>query len=299
MVVGGGKIDTPGQHRAEQIFPTPPVRWASDTAYYGMPFRWLTDLHLDHATPDAVAALHASLRRDPGVPVVLTGDLSTAPRLIADLEQLADAAGGPVCYVLGNHDHYGSSIDAVRDAVIALAERRPDISWLPPAGVVALAEGTVLVGVDGWADGRRGDPIRTPLVLNDDRLIEELATQSSRGTRLAVRRALADADAARLTVLLERAVATSATRIVVATHVPPFVEALDHRSRIAGPDWHPLLVCGAVGTVLTTLAQAHPAVRFEVLAGHAHASADVAILPNLQVRVGGARYGRPTLQSPG
>lgn len=252
-----------------------------------MLFRWLTDLHLDHATPDAAAALHTSLQRGPGVPVILTGDLSTAGRLVADLERLADAAGAPIYHVLGNHDHYGASVGAVRDAVIALADRRPEICWLPPAGVVALDDATVLVGVDGWADGRHGDPLRTPLVLNDDRLIEELAIQPTRLMRLAVRRALADADAARLSILLDRALATAAQRIVVATHIPPFVAALAPGSRIASPNWHPLLVCGAVGAVLSSFASEHPAVRFDVLAGHSHAAADVAIAANLRVRVGG------------
>lgn len=253
-----------------------------------MTFRWLTDLHLDHAHQSEVAALHDSLRGDRGVPVVLTGDISTARRLVADLEEIADAAGAPVYHVLGNHDHYGSSVAAVRDLVIDLARRRPEIAWLPPAGVVTLDDATVLVGVDGWADGRHGDPLRTPLVLNDDRLIEELASQPTRVLRLAVRRALADADAARLAVLLDRAIATAPQKIVIATHVPPFVEALAPGSRIAGADWHPLLVCGAVGAVLTTFAAAHPAIQFEVLAGHSHAAADVAMALNLRVRVVGS-----------
>lgn len=181
---------------------------------------WSTDPHLDHATPAARDRFLTAMREAPGLAVILTGDTSVAGRLAADLEAVADAAGRPVYHLLGNHDHYGSTIAAVRDNVVSLAKRRPDIRWLPPAGVIELDRGVALVGVDGWADGRFGDPLTTPLRLNDDRLIGELAAQPSRSGKLAIKRALADADAARLTTLLSQA-AEVAPRIVVATHVPP------------------------------------------------------------------------------
>jgi len=258
--------------------------------------RWLTDLHLDHAPPEAAQRLHAALRSEPAIPVILTGDLSTASRLVDDLERLADAAKAPIYFVLGNHDHYGASVGTVRDRVLALSARRPEIAWLPPAGVITLGPGLAVVGVDGWADGRHGDPMTTPLVLNDDKFIRELAEQSSRAGRLAVRRALADADAARLETLLTRAHEAGAERIIVATHVPPFPAALARGQRIAHPHWHPLLVSRATGDVLERFARAHPAIHLDVRAGHSHAATAETIHPNLTVRVGGARYGRPAVQ---
>ncbi len=258
-----------------------------------MTLAWISDPHLDRAAPDAVHGFLDALRRSPGNPVILTGDLSNATRLVADLERLADAADRPVWFVLGNHDHYGAGVGTVRDAVLALGERDPRIGWLPPAGVVDLGAGRLLVGVDGWADGRHGDPLHTPLVLNDDRLIAELAGQPSRATRLAVKRILADADAARLGVLLDRAAERHPAEIVVATHVPPFVAAIRPGSREAHPDWHPLLVCGATGLVLERAAARHPAIRIRVLAGHTHRGHEATIAPNLTVTVAAARYGAP------
>lgn len=258
--------------------------------------RWASDLHLDHADPSVVASLHLALRQNPGVPVILTGDLSTAPRLVDDLHQLADAARAPIWFVLGNHDHYHGSVGAVRDAVIAVGVLHPNVRWLPPAGVVMLDETTALVGVDGWADGRHGNALTTPLVLNDDRLIAEVAAQPDRLGRLAVKRALADGDATRLTTLLDRAAAQART-IVVATHVPPFVEALPTSGRLSREEWHPLLVSGASGRVLRDFAASHPRHRVEVLAGHSHAARDVQLLPNLRCRVAAARYGAPRVES--
>jgi predicted phosphohydrolase len=260
-----------------------------------MPFHWLTDLHLDHASPSVTDAFLDALRQQPVAPVILTGDLSLSERLVADLERLADAARAPIYHVLGNHDYYGASVGAVRDNVLDLAERRAEIQWLPPAGVVMLDAETALVGVDGWPDGRLGDPLRTPIVFNDDKLIAELAQQESRAGKVAVRQALADADARRLEVLLGRAVATTAHEIVIATHVPPFVEGLAPGSRIAGPDWHPLVVSVAVGEVIRRVADAHPERTFTVLAGHTHARHEATIRPNLTVRVKGARYGKPEM----
>jgi predicted phosphodiesterase len=261
---------------------------------------WATDLHLDHAGDEARAALLEALRRSAADAVILTGDISVASRLIADLRAIGAAAARPVYYVLGNHDHYGASIAAVRDGVIALAEEDPRMQWLPPAGVVPLDADTALIGVDGWADGRFGDALATPFVLNDDRLIAEIAAQPGRVGKLAIKRALADADAARLAVLLERS-APMARCLIVATHVPPFVEALPAHGRLSDPRWRPLLTCAATGRVLTAFARAHPDHHLTVLAGHTHAATETRVLPNLVCRVGSARYGSPvvTLVSPG
>ena len=257
---------------------------------------WTTDPHFDHASPAVRERFLDAVRQAPGRTVILTGDTSSAARLTADLEAIADAAARPVYHVLGNHDHYGATVAAVRDEVVSLAQRRADIQWLPPAGVISLEEGLVLVGVDGWADGRHGDALTTPFRLNDDRLIGELAAQPTRAARLSIKRSLADADAARLTALLERA-GPAARRIVVATYVPPFVEALPRSGPLSRSEWRSLLVCGATGAVLRDFALSHPDHRIVVLAGHTHAAVDVEILANLRCVVGGSRYGSPTVVS--
>ena len=258
-----------------------------------MSFAWVTDPHLDRASEAAAERFLAALRESGGEVVIVTGDISNSRRLSADLRRMSAAAQRPLYFVLGNHDHYGSSVGRVRDEVLALASSDPRVQWLPPRGVVHLQNDTVLVGVDGWADGRHGDPLNTPLRLNDDRLIEELAQQESRVGKLAVRRILADADAARLQKLLSQAATSSPARILVATHVPPFVSALQPGSREAHADWHPILVSGATGTVLQAFAAERPGVSITVLSGHSHRGHRARVAPNLEVVVGAARYGSP------
>ena len=260
-------------------------------------FAWASDLHLDHLDRPGHRALDALLHAIGAPAVVVTGDIANAPTLATALMAMAAAARVPVHFVLGNHDHFGGSVGAVRDAITALGEQRPDIRWLPPAGVVRLDAKTVLVGVDGWADGRLGDPLATPLVLNDDRLIAELAAQPLRAGKVAVKRALADADAARLEVLIARALDTDAATIVIATHVPPFAEVLPRSGRLASPQWLPILVCAATGAVIRRAAQEYPSRRFEVFCGHTHVAADVRLADNLRCRVMAARYGEPRVET--
>ena len=256
---------------------------------------WCADIHLDHADAPAQERFLAALRGSAGEIVVICGDTSTSRQLVPDLERLAAETSRPLYFVLGNHDHFGSSIASVRDAVTALGTASSGIAWLPPAGIVEPGTGVALVGVDGWADGRHGNASTTPLRLNDDRLIAELAAQPDRSHRLAVKRALADADAARLTTLIDRAAAT-ASHIVIATHVPPFLEALPRRGHLATPDWWPLLICGATGQAITEAAARLPEHRFTVLAGHTHVDADVSIGSNIRLVTAAARYGAPTFQ---
>lgn len=251
-----------------------------------LPLLWLSDLHLDQNPATARHTLGERVARSAEPALLLTGDLSNANQLVADLEWLADIAQRPLYFVLGNHDHYGGSVGEIRDAVTALAERRPTIRWLPPAGMVALDGDTALVGVDGWADGRIGNALTTRFRLNDDRLIAELAAQPTRAAKLAIKRALADADAARLAVLLERAIPTART-IVIATHIPPFAEALPSRGHLADPDWPPLLVCGATGTVIRQAATNHPETQFVVLCGHTHVATDTTVMGNVRCLVAG------------
>jgi Icc protein len=270
---------------------------------------WATDIHLDFLDDGQVRRFAAELAAPRADALVLSGDLSHAELLEHHLRLLAQGVPGPIYYVLGNHDYYGSSIAAVRAAVLDLGARRSRLAWLPAAGVVPLSERTGMVGCDGWADARLGAPDTTSVVLNDFFHIEELAAEidpiaradprrfrgTDRGRLHALLRARGDAEAAHLQPLLRDAL-REFERVLVVTHVPPFAEACWHEGRHSDADWLPYFTCAAVGAVLREQALAHPARQITVLCGHSHGLGEAQILPNLRVFTGGAEYRRPALQ---
>ncbi|MDC0723503.1 metallophosphoesterase family protein [Nannocystis bainbridge] len=275
-----------------------------------MRLAWATDIHLDFLDDEQVRRFAAELAAPRADALVLSGDLSHAETLEHHLRLLAQGVPGPIYFVLGNHDYYGSSVAAVRTAVLDLGARRPRLSWLPAAGVVRLTDRTGLIGCDGWADARIGNPATTPVVLNDFFHIEELADTldpaaradprqffrgSDRGRLHAELRARGDAEAATLRPLLRDAL-HEFEAVVVVTHVPPFAEACWHDGRHSDGDWQPYFTCAAVGDVLRDAAAAWPGRQITVLCGHTHGAGEARILANLSVLTGAAEYRRPALQ---
>ncbi len=255
---------------------------------------WATDVHLNFLAGVGIEAFCESVALEEPDAVVLTGDIAEAPTLAPLLSLVAAELARPIYFVLGNHDYYRGSIPHVRAVAEELSARSRWLRWLPAAGVVELVPGVAMVGVDGWADGRLGDYVRSPVELNDYVYIAELAGLS-RAARLERLHSLGDAEAAALDALLARALA-SHRRVIVATHVPPFREACWHDGRLSNDDWLPHFTCCAVGTVLRKAALAHPDRKIRVLCGHTHGAGEAQILPNLKVVTGGAEYGEPRVQ---
>lgn len=255
---------------------------------------WATDVHLNFLSASGLDAFREALAQQEADLVVITGDIAEAPTLSPLLSVLAAELATPICFVLGNHDYYRSSIPRVRDVVREMCERSKWLTYLPAAGVVELTTEIALVGVDGWSDGRYGDYTASPVMLNDYLLIAELAglTKEARAEKLGE---LGDAEAAALRGPLMDA-ASRYRRVIVATHVPPFKEASWHEGKLSNDDWLPHFSCRAVGDVLHEVARAHPGTKIRVLCGHTHGSGQAEILPNLKVMTGGAEYGEPRVQ---
>jgi predicted phosphohydrolase len=255
---------------------------------------WATDVHLNFLAPGGLERFCGALAHEEPDAVLLTGDIAEAPTLEPLLSLLAAELKMPVYFVLGNHDFYRGSIPRVRAAVTELCRRSAWLAWLPAAGVVPLGRDVALIGVDGWADGRLGDYVRSPILLNDYLLIAELVGLG-RAARLSRLHELADAEAARLAELLAEAL-PQYRRVIVGTHVPPFKEACWHEGKISSDDWLPHFSCRAVGEVLRRAAASHPDRTLRVLCGHTHGAGTAQILPNLRVVTGGAEYGEPKVQ---
>jgi len=252
---------------------------------------WSTDIHLNFLSGAEIGAFAQRVLGDEPDAIVVTGDIAEAPSLERHIVGLYRALGRPLYFVLGNHDFYHGDIEESRQVARTITANIPDVTWLPTAGVCPLTERTALVGVDGWGDGRLGDPAGTPVNLNDFRLIEDLLAPS-RAQLVSRVRALGDAEAASLSGVLERACASHES-IIVATHVPPFREACWHDGKVSNDEWLPWFTCAAVGEVLRAAAEAHPSHDFTVLCGHTHSGGVAQIVENLVVRTGGADYGAP------
>ena len=254
---------------------------------------WATDIHLNFLTDAQIAAFCRTVSAGEPDVLLIAGDISEAPSLENHLRILAGHLRIPIYFVLGNHDFYRSSIGEVRANARALGEGS-DLHWLPSSGVVPLTESTALVGHDSWGDGRLGNARRSPIVLNDFLLIEDLYAKGMDGL-LARLAALGDEAADHFERCLPQALATH-RHVVLLAHVPPFPEACLHEGKIAGDDWLPFFTCHAVGRVLLRIMGEHPDRTMTVLCGHTHTPAVVKMLSNLEIRTGGAEYGSPQLQ---
>lgn len=255
---------------------------------------WATDVHLDFLDAVQRAAFADAVIESDADALVLSGDIANAKTLSRTLRELEARLARPIYFVLGNHDFYRGSIAGVRAEVRALTGASRWLRWLSEGDAVELAPGVGLLGHDGWADGRLGDYARSRVMLNDYRLIEELAFLDPE-TRLARLNALGDEAAAHVRATLPAALSRF-RRVVFVTHVPPFREACWHEGRISDDDWLPHFSCEAVGLALAEAMRAAPDRELLALCGHTHGAGTARVLPNLEVRTGGAEYGAPRLQ---
>ncbi len=255
---------------------------------------WLTDLHLNFVHSLKRSAFYAHLREEKLDAVLLGGDIGEADSVTELLAEMANGLRIPIYFVLGNHDFYGGSIGAVREAVAREAAVSPWLHWLPASGVIPLTANATLVGHDSWADGRLGDFFRSEVALNDYFLITELRSLQKQ-ERYAKLNALGDEAAEFLEYRVLEAL-PRCQNVIVLTHVPPFRESCRHEGQISTGDFLPHFACRAVGERLASIMRAHPDRNMVVLCGHTHSPGFARILDNLAVLTGGAQYGVPALQ---
>ncbi|KAB0667701.1 metallophosphoesterase [Oryzomonas japonica] len=261
-----------------------------------MKLAWLTDVHLNFVGRSAVEELCNAIRLSGVDAVMITGDLASSKHLYQYLDYLADGLKMPIYFILGNHDYYGSSIHQVNFEVGGGVKARENLFWLSRSGVVELTPDICLIGHEGLADGRLGNPNDSDVMLNDYYQIEELR-QPSKELRLEVQHKLGDEAAAYLKEQLREAVGVRQYKsVIVALHVPPFAEACWHEGNLSDANFLPHFGCKATGEVLREYAQNFPAVDFVVYCGHTHSPGYAEILPNLKVHTAGAEYGQPRIE---
>jgi predicted MPP superfamily phosphohydrolase len=263
-----------------------------------MKLAWLTDIHLNFLDMEERNSFYEKIVQTECDAVLITGDIAEAPSLVSILKEILAYINKPIYFVLGNHDYYRGGIHDVRDDITKLSQSNPKLFWLGASGIQKLDKSTILLGQDGWADGRLGDFQNSRVALNDSRLIVDLfqAKLLGRFKLLEKMQQLADMDANRLENDLLKAIDYKPTNIVILTHVPPFKEACTYQGRMSDDDWLPFFSSKATGDVLERTAERNQDIEFLVLCGHTHGKADVQILNNLTVKAGGAEYYRPEVQ---
>lgn len=259
---------------------------------------WLTDIHLNFLDKQERKLFYASILRKNCDAVFISGDIAEAPCLVEILNEMADHIGRPIYFVLGNHDYYKGQVSEVREKMTYVSQNHEYLFWLPASGIQQLNKNTILLGQDGWADGRLGDYPNSRVVLNDSRKITDLfeAKMMGKFSLLAKMQMLADIDASQLEDNLKEAIDKNPKKIIVLTHIPPFEESCLYEGAVSDPEWLPYFSSKVMGDVLRQTAEQNPSIDFLVLCGHTHSPSEYQPLNNLMVRAGSVEYSHPKIQ---
>jgi predicted phosphohydrolase len=259
-------------------------------------FRWISDAHLDNLGAkdyqDFIAQVKSKCSSHDTV-LLITGDTTTGRRIEADHCQLAGACAGKMLYVLGNHDRWNSSFADVNKRIKSSSVHSPNASFMDLVDHVEVEPETFIVGDSGWYDGRNGLQGQPRFIMNDWFFIQEYIGKEP----FKASAQLADACAARLEAKMRDAIAKGAMRLIVLTHVPPFVEACRHLGNPSDMYSLPWFSSQCIGDVLDQISEEFFHVQIEVLCGHTHSHATYKRHDNLHVSVKDAEYGSPEISS--
>lgn len=250
---------------------------------------WITDPHLSFI-PDQ-KALGSSLREDfPNVTEwLITGDIGESYSVIACLSKLQQGLERPVYFVVGNHDYYNSSFDDVDEE---LSAPRAGLYWIRKAGPIDFGN-CCLVGNSGWYDAKYGNS-RSRIVLNDFLLINDLSLPYQYNKDLFLQTIVERAKllAYELGEQLKQAV-EAYDKIIIATHVPPYMETCWHEGKISDRDWLPWFTSKATGDIIDRFVENYPNKKFMTLCGHVHSKGIYYHRDNSIVYTGAAEYYNP------
>ncbi|HXH55578.1 MAG TPA: metallophosphoesterase [Gammaproteobacteria bacterium] len=263
-----------------------------------MRLAWVTDIHLNFLDKQGRTLFYQKILNSYCDALLISGDIAEAPCLIDILVEMVEQVKKPIYFILGNHDYYRGHVSEVRAAATALTETHGQLFWLPASGIRVLNNHTILLGQDGWADGRWGSYENSNVALNDSRLIADLFQAKVRGKFQLLKKMqeLADMDAMQLQNDLDQAINKNPKRIIVLTHVPPFKEACIYNGQMSDENWLPYFSSKVMGDLLKRIAEQNPLIEFLILCGHTHSKSTYKPLDNLIINVGYAEYYQPEIQ---
>ncbi len=260
--------------------------------------------------------------------IVLTGDISVSQFLPGHLEFLQKGIKCPIYFILGNHDFYndtkifgGNSMKTAEyyseNSVVMYLTQKP---YLEKDYVTDKKVG--FVGVDGWYDGKYSDFYKSDLYMTDFSCIGEIHDANMRfihekwmaghfqpmfagnlamsyhmehGLSSVLKQKFQET-AEQYAVLLRKHFDTilkeEPETIVVATHVPPFIENSINKGKVSDDQWLPFFSSKSIGDVLLKYAEKNPGIQFLVLCGHSHGDGEYKPLDNLICLTTDAEYGQ-------
>ena len=263
-----------------------------------MNIAWLTDIHLNFLKVEARKQFYQQVIETSVDKILITGDIAEAKDVCEILQEFSSYTNKTIYFVLGNHDYYFGSVNNVREKVRALCAQNKNLIWLGEPKTLALADGVVLIGHDGWADARYGDFDNSLVNLNDRRLIAELyqAFLLNKSALKKEMQKLADTDASVLQETLCDAIDTDIKKVIIATHIPPFPECSWHKDKPSDENWLPYFASKATGDVIMNFVKKYADIQFFVLCGHTHTHVTIKLSDNLIIKSGFAEYYKPAIQ---
>jgi Icc-related predicted phosphoesterase len=129
--------------------------------------RIVSDLHLEFH-PDGGQRLLSTMNFRGSDALVVAGDLCDAKTIVRSFELLCGAFLGPVIYVPGNHEYYGSSFSEVGDLLASAEHTYPNLSVLNNKTIHV--SGQRILGTTLWFPDQP-DNHRYEGMLNDFRMI--------------------------------------------------------------------------------------------------------------------------------
>ncbi len=226
---------------------------------------------------------------------MITGDISNAQRLPMHLGELAGVCAEQTIYfVAGNHDYYGSSLEEVDRSIERVCGRFPNLRHLGRGNAIPLGSDLALVGHQGWPDGRAGWGCRTVTRSRDHRWIADFRGMS-RQAGFAKMEELGRCSGQYFRDVLPHAMQCY-RHVLIATHVPPFVQAVRFGGEQATWAKLPHYANTFAGGAIAGIAAHYPRSRVTVLCGHTHSRVSVDVTPMLTVRCGHARTGFPAIE---
>lgn len=260
-----------------------------------MKLLWLTDIHLDHADHITRQGFYEKLKSVAYDAAVITGDISTARTLAAHLGELA-AACHPrkVYFVLGNHDFYSGGFADVDCIAAECCRQHRNLLHLGHEEKIRLSPTAVLVGHRGWADGRAYGGRRTTRRFPDQDGIRDFRYRSTYSAFQKMER-LGRESGAYFRRVLPYAL-KSYRQVLIATHFPPFAQAVRFSDRTCAAEQLPHFVNASAGAIIRRVSEHFPRTKVTVLCGHSHHGNSIRIGTNIEVHVGQARKGTPAIQ---